>query len=162
MLKLPSRQRLNALFYYLDGRLMNRVSRKRARADAPAGHANDRGYVQIHFDGQSFWAHRLIWKLIHGHDPECIDHVNGDTSDNRVSNLRSVTHEGNARNRKMPSHNSSGKVGVQRGRANKWKAKIGGESLGSFGTFEEAAHVRDEAEVTQGYHPNHGRGVEAS
>lgn len=158
MLKLPSRMKLNSLFYYRDGRLMNRVSRQRARADTPAGHLNSRGYVQIHFDGQSFWAHRLIWKLVHGYDPECIDHVNGDPSDNRVSNLRSVTHQGNARNRKRPKHNSSGKTGVQRGRADKWRAKIGGHSLGSFDTFAEAATARDRAEAAHGYHQNHGRG----
>jgi hypothetical protein len=64
------------------------------------GSARDDGYVYLYVDGKQYAAHRIIWKLHTGEDPiEVIDHINGDKSDNRIVNLRDVSHLENARNR---------------------------------------------------------------
>ncbi|HRI99390.1 MAG TPA: HNH endonuclease signature motif containing protein [Hyphomonas sp.] len=66
-------------------------------------------------NGKRVYAHRIIWKMVHGVDPRVIDHINGDKLDNRIHNLRSVTHQENLRNtRRDRKNNTSGHVGVSR------------------------------------------------
>jgi hypothetical protein len=91
--------------------------------------------------------HRFILGLKKG-DGKIVDHINHNTLDNRLSNLRIVTTSENGLNRKGPmSNNRSGFVGVSwdepRG---KWKAYVGvagvKEYLGLFHTPEEAYSAR--------------------
>jgi hypothetical protein len=82
-----------------------------------------------------------------------IDHINGDGTDNRWSNLREATQAQNVWNAKTPVHNTSGRVGVRyRADRNKWCAriKINGVqfNLGNFNTFEQACEARLSAEIT--------------
>lgn len=107
-------------------------------------------------------AHRVIWALVHGAAPQEIDHLNGDRADNRLVNLRPVTHASNMKNTKRRSDNTSGVVGVFWKRLErKWAASIGVDGrefhLGVFPTIEEATAVRRAAEAAHGYHANHGR-----
>lgn len=45
-------------------------------------------------------AHRIIWKLVYGKDPDqVIDHIDGNPSNNRIENLRDVSPVKNAQNR---------------------------------------------------------------
>ncbi len=65
-------------------------------------------------------------RLITGALPGMIvDHINGDTLDNRRANLRVCTMAQNVRNRKKPRTNTSGYKGVHwMPRHKKWMAKI--------------------------------------
>lgn len=117
------------------------------------------GYVTGGLDRVIYRAHRIIWKLVHGQEPEDIDHINGDRADNRIANLRAVTRRENMRNAALRSNNKSGVVGVSRARG-KWLAQIKGQRqqfLGYFDTIEEAAAARKSAERDLGFHENHGR-----
>nr|WP_313709007.1 HNH endonuclease [Brucella intermedia] len=59
------------------------------------------GYWVMNMDGYGpVLVHRLIWKLVHGVDAEFIDHIDGDPSNNRLSNLRSASRQDNMRNKK--------------------------------------------------------------
>jgi hypothetical protein len=90
-------------------RLKNSGPRK---AGSRVGVVNGR-YVQIGFGGYRDRAHRLAWLFVHGYIPEEIDHINGNGLDNRMCNLRSVTHQQNNQNHvKPPKHNSTGFMGV--------------------------------------------------
>jgi hypothetical protein len=92
MKELPPLERLNDLFVCDPdtGQLYKKV-----------GHKNHEGYVYVYVDGKQYFAHRIIWKLETGREPEgVIDHINGETSDNRIENLRDVTHTENMRNRR--------------------------------------------------------------
>ncbi len=106
----------------------------------------DNGYRYIHIDMRAVRAHRLAWLYVTGEWPSnCIDHINGDKSDNRFSNLRHVTSKTNAENRRNPKATaSSGYIGVSRDR-NKWRATIVSNGkqkhIGSFSTAEEAAEA---------------------
>jgi hypothetical protein len=61
--------------------------------------ADSLGYRVICFDKKQYKAHRVAWYLSHGAQPDEIDHINGDRSDNRFANLRSVPHRVNCSNR---------------------------------------------------------------
>lgn len=121
------------------------------------------GYRHGHVCGMKLKAHRVVWAMVHGAWPDgCIDHINGDPSDNRISNLRSVTHAENSRNRALSKNNTSGIVGVYwRGDRNVWKAciEIDGTQihLGNFLEKSDAISARRKAERDAGFHPNHGR-----
>lgn len=83
-----------------------------------------------------------------------VDHVSGNTLDNRRSNLRVCTNAANLRNnRKTRPNNTSGKTGVWLDKQNsKWVAEIKVNykkiSLGRFKSFKDACKVRRKAEKT--------------
>lgn len=83
------------------------------------------GYRRIRIDGRSHMAHRLAWFYMNGTWPtHLIDHINGDRSDNRISNLRDVTFRVNKQNmRKARSDNKTGFLGVSKC-GSKFKAEI--------------------------------------
>jgi hypothetical protein len=94
--------------------------------------------------------------------PDCIDHINGDRSDNRLQNLRSVTVSDNNRNHPIQKRNRSGAHGVRHdARRNRWRAEITFEGkitfLGSFKNLDDAVAARLAAQKSLGFHENHGR-----
>lgn len=122
---------------------------------------DDQGYRQTQIEGVKYRAGRVAWFIMHGHWPDNIDHINGDKSDDRLINLRDVSHEENGYNQKRSSRNKSGVTGV-RFTGKKWEAGISSDgrriSLGSHIEFEDAVKARKQAEIQYGYHKNHGRG----
>jgi hypothetical protein len=132
-------------------------------AGKPAFTAIDRkGYRVGAINAVNYRAARVIYKLHHGVDAEQVDHIDGDRSNNRIMNLRAVTHQQNQQNMKRSSRNTSGVVGVSWNTGkSRWDAKISvdGRSIliGRFINFEEAVAARKRHEVELGYHPNHGR-----
>lgn len=118
------------------------------------------GYIVIGLEGRPRLAHRLAWLYMTGAWPEDeIDHINGDRSDNRWSNLRAATRRLNSQNqRRARSDNTTGYLGVTRqGSAkNPFIAKIVGRTgviyLGRFKTAEAAheAYVRAKRRMHEG------------
>lgn len=65
-------------------------------ANKEAGSLNDKGYLTVRLDKVPTRVHRAIWKMVTGEDPKYfIDHIDGDKTNNRIENLRDVTHEEN-------------------------------------------------------------------
>ncbi len=132
----------------------------------PAGGRDSKGYIIIGISIEGFKAHRahrLAWLYVYGEWPKkAMDHINGLKSDNRISNLRLVSHRENSMNISIGSKNTSGAIGVSwHSIGKKWRAhiKINGvyKHLGLLSDFEEALKARKEAEKEFGFHPNHGR-----
>ena len=131
-------------------------------ANKPAMTARDkRGYLtgRLFYTAQK--AHRVAWAIHHGAWPKGeIDHIDGDPANNRIANLRDVSHAENGRNLKRSRANSSGVTGVHKARSNNWVAAIDVDGarhhLGTFPTFKAAAEARKVAEREHGFHPNHG------
>ncbi|MCC8367082.1 HNH endonuclease [Xenorhabdus sp. PB61.4] len=83
-------------------------------------------YATLNVSGKSYLVHRLAWLYVHGTMPKHdIDHINGDTKDNRIENLREATRQQNSWNRSIATNNTSGYKGVSQCRqTQKWKAQI--------------------------------------
>jgi hypothetical protein len=124
--------------------------------------ARDDGYLVGTLFAKKYRAHRIIYALHYGEWPMFIDHINGDRSDNRIGNLRSVTLEQNSRNCKRSALNTSGVCGVSWCKMqNTWRAyiRVNGKRkhLGRFVKIEDAIAARKAANRKYNYHKNHGR-----
>lgn len=95
--------------------------------------------------GGKVFLHRAILKAPTG---MYVDHINGDSLDNRRANLRLVTHQQNMMNRVLSSSNTSRFKGVYwQNRGGRWIAKIKYNQkirhIGTFLTEEDAARAYD-------------------
>lgn len=123
------------------------------------------GYLHGKFNGHAIFAHVAMFALVNGAWPSGqIDHIDGNRSNNRASNLRDVSASDNQRNQARKSSNRSGHTGVHwHAQSRSWRAQIrhNGKavSLGLFPTIKAAAAARATANEKFGYHRNHGRGV---
>lgn len=101
---------------------------------------------------KTIYMHRVVAKTPPGMDT---DHINGDTLDNRRSNLRTCSATENQRNRSKNSSNKSGYKGVSWNiNAGKWRATITVNRknihIGYFATAELAAQAYDDAAQKHG------------
>lgn len=119
------------------------------------------GYRSGHLLGEGARAHRVIWKMQTGDDPDQVDHVDGVRHNNRWPNLRDVPWGDNAKNHKKRHDNTSGIVGIYRyshERKNmKWLVRAGPKHIGYFDCIGQAIKARRAAELEHNFHPNHGR-----
>lgn len=111
-----------------------------------SGVTSDGRYKRVTILGVEYLQHILIWLLVTGDFPECIDHKNGNSLDNSWSNLRAVTQQENLCNRKQLKSNTSGVTGVTWDKTrNKWKVTLGKKNLGRFSNFQDAVDCRTDA-----------------
>ena len=143
-------------FYYKDGCLYRKKDNKKIGTKAGAG------YLYTYTNGSVFSIHRIIYTM---HNPDfdqslSIDHIDGNPLNNKIENLRAVTHKQNLRNQKLRNTNTSGVMGVYKHGDDSWTARIKVDGvfmyLGLFKDFNEAVKVRKQAEVDYGFHTNHG------
>ena len=109
-----------------------------------AGFFNKNGYQYLSLAGVKFLGHRVAWFYTHGVWPdECIDHINGNPSDNRLCNLRLATRSQNSQSKKISVRLGSGFRGVNKcPRTGKWRARVQFQ-IGLFPTKEAAARAVD-------------------
>lgn len=112
-----------------------------------AGSNKSFGYRQIKVSGKLYCAHRLAFLYVFGRFPLYeLDHINGNVSDNRISNLREASRQENMKNRGLYANNSSGYKGVYFMKSNKrWisAARLNGKNnyLGAFKSALEASNA---------------------
>lgn len=122
--------RAREIFFYdpVTGLLIwKKATSNKSKVGQVAGSMNiTDGYFQVNVEKYVYRVHRLAWLYMTGKWPECVDHINRDRSDNRWSNLRSVSHAENMQNRMSPQVNSTtGFLGVSFDKSKKkYSAKI--------------------------------------
>ncbi|MEW6023610.1 MAG: HNH endonuclease signature motif containing protein [Pseudomonadota bacterium] len=142
-----TQERLKSLYSYDDttGELTRlvRTNYNNAKPGAVAGTTIKHGYKVIKIDYKRFLVHRLVWLYMTGRMPSShIDHIDGDTGNNRFGNLREASPNINNQNvHRARADNQNGHLGVSRCK-NSFQARIfkDGKShyLGSFKSPELA------------------------
>lgn len=126
----------------------------------PTGARNYR-YSATKVHGQHWCVHKLIYLYHYGVVPKQLDHINRDTTDNRIENLRPASTIQNACNRKLFTNNTSGCKGVSWNKVSKkWLSYISINQkftrLGMFDDLELADFVSTEArDLYHGKYANH-------
>lgn len=111
------------------------------------------GYRYVRHEGQLYRQHRVIFFLHYGYWPNEIDHINRVRHDNRIENLRDVTHSENNQNKVVRKDSRSGIKGVsytpKDNKIKPWRADFRCKPLRKtkrFKTKEEALAKRKEWE----------------
>jgi len=146
---LPPQQLLREHFDYnpWTGVLSWRIQTGKMKPGKQAGSqpkAGDRThYPSVRLHDRIMLMHRVIYKWMTGEDPEYIDHINQNKSDNRWANIRSCTQAQNNANIKRQASASGYKCVYPNCTGTRWVAQItnGGKRrhIGTYDTPEEAS-----------------------
>jgi hypothetical protein len=134
------------LNYYPDTGIFTRKIRTWKSKPNDVVGSNCNKYIYVGCNGKQHYAHRLAWLYTYGYWPTVIDHINGDTKDNRLCNLREATISQNSHNSKKPKNNTSGIKGVYfHKKSQKWMARVHINYkciyLGIFANIEDAKEI---------------------
>lgn len=125
-----TQSRVRELFDYSeDGNLFWKLPKQGRQLHRPVGCKSEtrdgKIYLLAMIDGKLYKVHRLIFMWHHGFFPENIDHIDGNSLNNRIENLRAVSPKDNSRNKSISKNNTSGYKGVSWDkRKEKWAASI--------------------------------------
>lgn len=100
---------LEALFEYRDGELYWKVKKKKNSNIGDKAGSKSIDYCHIKIDGTYYKTHRVIYQLLNGLeqlDPAIVvDHIDHDSFNNRIENLRAASGSSNQWNKKLNKNN---------------------------------------------------------
>ncbi len=147
-----TQQFLHELFEYRDGHLFWKVDRRnnKIKGTQASRLKKSNGYQEVTINKKKQYAHRIIFMMFNGYWPEQIDHIDGNRSNNLISNLREATNAQNNRNTKLRVNNTTGFKGIYFHKQNKnFVARITVDykeiHLGCYKTAEEASQAYKKA-----------------
>ena len=134
------------------GVLTNKYTRhRRAKINQVVGSKNNWGYLQTSINYKLYLVHRIIWVMLYGAKslPREIDHKDGNTVNNKETNIRNGENSVNAINKLQTKL-----VGVRLHKGSyEASIKVKGKllHLGCFKTQDGAIVARKQTEVKYGY-----------
>lgn len=161
MKKNLTQERLKEFLHYdpETGKFKWIVRRKGVIPNKDAGCLKKDGYIHIGICGEKYLASRLAWLYTHGYFPENeIDHIDRNTTNDSLENLREVSHSCNMKNKGTQKNNKSGVSGVRWfEQTSRWVVRINSNkvqyNIGYFISKDDAVKARWEAEKKYGF-PN--------
>ena len=144
-----NKEEVKRLFKYKDGELIHLTSHSKYKIGDKAG-SSRKGYLMVGINYKRYFIHRLIFLYHHGYLPKEIDHIDCNPLNNKIENLRPVTHSQNCQNTKIRVNNKSGVKcvdWVKKDKAWRVRLRVNGVRL-SFGYYKDlelAELVADEA-----------------
>ncbi|MCS5737233.1 HNH endonuclease [Herbiconiux daphne] len=117
---------VKALFDYHEGDLLWRISpSNNVKVGDKAGTRGSDGYWRVSINDRLYLVHRIIYLWHNGYVPGVLDHIDRNTENNRIENLRASCHTLNGFNRGANKNSKSGIKGVSFDKARgKWKAQL--------------------------------------
>lgn len=107
------------------------------------------GYKVVDVKRTNQRLHRMIFLYHHGYLPEIVDHIDGNTLNNKIENLRGADYQTNQFNRKKPKNKSNPCKNVNMNHIGKWivqlKVNKKNKYFGCFDDLELADLVAHEA-----------------
>lgn len=100
-------------------------------------------YCHIKIEGRALKRGHLIYFMAHGAWPApCLDHIDGNSEDDAIGNIRQATIAENARNHKRRAKREATPMGVRRLLSGRFEARIACDgkkfTIGSFDSSAEA------------------------
>ncbi len=157
-----TQKQIEELFYYENGFLYWNTSKPGVTRGSQAGNGQHRKYLQVMVNRKVYLVHRLIAILHYGDGIGIVDHIDGNTRNNKIENLRIVSHEQNSWNARKSKRNKTGVKGVSFiKREQKYQATIRikgkNKNLGQFCSLEEAEQAVKAMRIQlHGEHSCHG------
>lgn len=162
-----TQKRLKELFDYDPDtgvfKRIKRVTGRKGNIGDIAGSLKTNGYINIFIDRKQYLAHRLAWLYQYGEFPaQMVDHIDGDKSNNKITNLREATRNQNNYNATLSKRNKSGCKCVYKDKVrNQWVVEIKKDNkknhIGRFYKFEDAVKAyKKHAELLHGEFVNYG------
>jgi len=142
-------ERCHELFIYEDGVLYRKSSSGGCKKNSIVGfdHVCKKDiYRRLKIDGRSYMLHRIVFLMFNNILPDLVDHIDGNTMNNRIENLRASCKKTNRWNCNGNKGSQSGIKGVYLDRG-RWKALVNVAGvryyLGMYDTKELAKKVVD-------------------
>jgi hypothetical protein len=136
------------LYIYKDGLLIRKKSSGGKKSGSIAGWISEsrdkKFYYRLNVNKKTYYVHQIVYLYHHGCIPKYLDHIDGNSLNNKIENLRECNQSQNIANSKLSKANSSGYKGVSyRTDTKKWQAQIMFNrkhiSLGCYKTKKEAS-----------------------
>jgi hypothetical protein len=156
-----TKKRCDELFEYQDGFLYRKQKTHGALIGEIAGNQRKDKYFHVRVDGKRQLWHRIIFVMHFGWEPETVDHIDGNPSNNKIENLRAATRSQNQHNRRQNKNCSSGIKGVSLVSNGLWCARLNVKRQTVFkqffDDFELAQFAIEEARCK--YHGNFAKHI---
>jgi hypothetical protein len=128
---------LHEIFEYKDGKLLWKIKQANRIDIGQEAGTDNKKYMVIYIKSKPYMAHKLIYQMFYGQFDGFIDHIDNNSLNNKIENLRLCTMQQNNQNRAKSYKNKSGFKNVYLFKK-KWKVELRiNKKTTHFGVFDD-------------------------